>query len=347
MNRTEILRSLPEPREPETVSFGQVVAVSNIFFVGGIDILCIDLFYRGELGVRYLSDRKTRNVWDARTNRWSTVKLENAALKMQENRTNNPYSYYYAGHETYVWDTGKDEERTEEYLRQNIYYWEESMDARKRVQAEQRKQNRLNEKMDVVPAIPEGVEKWILDMLIPENYLFVHRDENACSCTSCGGLSVPDPKWKNRQQGSCPVCGNKAMVWIGKAKANEKKNIIVLQSYKDYYEDKKLNVKVEKEMWAERQFTAEVFWPWGDKKYVNCYEQLRALIPKGKTYGDLFFGIHDNAEEFEQEFSEKNVRNQQFRESYLYPGNLQEMLPYGHLEHSGMRELAEAGQRFN
>ena len=52
------------------------------------------------------------------------------------------------------------------------------------------------------------------------------------------------------------------------------------------------------------------------------------------------------ADEFEQDFWDKNPAGKRFSPSYLYPGNLKEVLPCGNLERSGMDILADKGKKF-
>ena len=77
------------------------------------------------------------------------------------------------------------------------------------------------------------------------------------------------------------------------------------------------------------------------------FEETRALVPAGCTYGKLYYGTQYNANELDQEFWDKKQFNKAFVNSYLYPGNLTELLPFIGLERRGMEILALRNQKFD
>ena len=95
----------------------------------------------------------------------------------------------------------------------------------------------------------------------------------------------------------------------------------------------------------ERQFQAVCRWT-AEKKDIELFEKIRAIIPLRETLGKVWYGTIQEADEFSQEFWDK-PHGKRFVPSYLYPGNLLEVLKAGGLEHSGMDILANADMKFN
>ena len=98
--------------------------------------------------------------------------------------------------------------------------------------------------------------------------------------------------------------------------------------------------------WVERQLRAVCTWDFG-KKEIEILEDIRAIIPKNHTWGNVWYGTYREQDEFCQEFWDTNRENKRFYESYLYPENLQEVLPYGNLQHSGLDILANKCKKIN
>ena len=130
----------------------------------------------------------------------------------------------------------------------------------------------------------------------------------------------------------CPKCGRPVTVNSRQQEKIRKAPVVILQQYG--------------QEWVERQFNAVCKWTAGEKD-IQLFEQCRAIIPKGECWGKVWYGLKPEADEFEQDFWDKNPQNKRFLSSYLYPGNLQEVLKCGGLERSGMDILANKGEKFN
>ena len=130
----------------------------------------------------------------------------------------------------------------------------------------------------------------------------------------------------------CPKCGQSVTANSRQQEKTRKAPVIILQQYG--------------QKWVERQFNAVCNWT-REGKEIQLFEQCRAIIPKGECWGKVWYGTHQEADEFEQDFWDKNPQGKRFLSSYLYPGNLQEVLKCGGLEQSGMDILANRGEKFN
>ena len=128
----------------------------------------------------------------------------------------------------------------------------------------------------------------------------------------------------------CPKCGAAVTANCRQQERTRKEPIVILQQYGSG--------------WIERQFRAICRWSYGEKKEIRLNEEIRAIIPEGQQWGKVWYGTMYNADEFEQEFWDKNGLNKHFLSSYLYPGDLPETLKRGSLEHSGMICWRQAGE---
>lgn len=130
---------------------------------------------------------------------------------------------------------------------------------------------------------------------------------------------------------TCPKCGASVKAYSRKQEQTAKAPVILLQACG--------------EEWVERQFRAVCTWKAGETKEVQLYEEARAIIPKGECWGKVYYGTESDADEFSQDWWDKNQLNKRFMPSYLYPGNLDEVLPYGKLQNSGLDLLAKKKEK--
>lgn len=169
--------------------------------------------------------------------------------------------------------------------------------------------------------------------VFPGHILFSKKESKgtAYTCTACKGSGTVKEKWKHKESVHCPKCNQVAFANNRQKQKVEHAPVVILQKCND--------------KWVERQFKAVCRWSKEGKK-IELFEQCRALIPIGKTHGKVYYGILNDADEFEQDFWDKNPAGKRFSPSYLYPGNLKEVLPCGSLERSGMDILADKGKKF-
>ena len=80
--------------------------------------------------------------------------------------------------------------------------------------------------------------------------------------------------------------------------------------------------------------------PLEGRKELRIYEHIRAVIPKGEHWGDVYYGEFADGTPEHQSFRDTNPMNRRWKMSYLYPNNLGEVLPAAGMEHSGIDILA-------
>lgn len=331
MKRTKLLKTQP-CEAPRISSEEDVICASQIVEADGEKALEISLFYKGKLRGRYFADEENHNAWI--DGKWYTLRLKNV-IRVCMDASPLKNDYYYCTPST-KWAAPEDKERAYDFLdTYGIEDYEVRLGARKRQKAFERKLERIDQMMADVPCVPEDAETWMENEIFPENILFFKKGEKRItySCTACGATSWRKKAWKHGEKTVCPKCGRPVTANCRQQERTRKEPIVILQQYGSG--------------WIERQFRAICRWSYGEKKEIQLNEEIRAIIPEGQHWGKVWYGTMYNADEFEQEFWDKNGLNKHFLSSYLYPRDLPETLKRGNLEHSGMDLLAARREKFN
>lgn len=330
MKQTKLLWYIPEQEAPETTS-EHVTAVSQVASYDGQVYLNIDLFYKGVLKARYFADGLTYacNVggsWrKSRINNIARVCMGKPLLKGGE---------MYLSNNDWAWNSKEDQEVARKYLGKKLEQYEEEINRTKYMNAIERKGKRIDAMMQKVQALPEGLEAWLKTAIFPENYLFMKREKERTdyTCTSCGHKGSGKIRWKHGEPTTCPHCGQPVIAYLRKDMIQKKAPVVVLQTMGE-------------NEWVERQLRTVC--TWHQEKEIEVLEDIRVIIPKDQTWGKVWYGTEREGDEFCQDFWDRNQINKRFYESYLYPGNLQEVLPYGNLQHSGLDILAEKRRKID
>lgn len=343
MRKKELLQ-IPPMEAPEGL-WVNVVARCQVVK----EILNIDLFYMGELKVRYFADRKAETHIVYAGGAWSRCGIENAErLCRGEKEARGGWIY---GANEIAWAEKQEKRLAYDYLETTVSSWEYRCGRGKKEKANERKEERIRRAMDLVPCVTEEMEQWVRDEVFPGHYLFYRNGSTRTdyTCTACGCRSWRKQKWKDGEKTRCPKCGAEVTA-RGRIQAKkEMVPIVILQKTEDTVpeEDKKNKWACEiAGKWVERQFKAECLWENGKKK-VALQEEIRAVAPPGENWGKCWYGQKNNADEWDQEWNIRNPVNKRWKKSLLYPGNLEEILPYAGLERSGLDRVAREGQKIN
>lgn len=331
MKRTAIMKGTPPCQAPEQIS-EKVQAVSQIVNFDGKEILNMDLFYMGKLRGRYFADKEEKTHAAFADGKWYSCMINNVARVCKNLETIKGDGYYYGDDWEFV--SKEDKQTALGYLgTYNVINFEVGCNQLKYERAYQRKCKRIDEIMGKIPCVPDAMEDWVQQEILPGNYLFFKKGKKRTeySCTACGEQSWKKKGWKHGEMTTCPKCGASVKAYSRKQERTAKAPVILLQACG--------------EEWVERQFRAVCTWKAGETKEVQLYEEARAIIPKGECWGKVYYGTESDADEFSQDWWDKNQLNKRFMPSYLYPGNLDEVLPYGKLQNSGLDLLAKKKEK--
>lgn len=330
MKRTALLRDVPPCAAPDGIS-EDVLAVSQIVEHDGKSILNIDLFYDGVLRGRYFADIKEKCHNANVDGKWYRCSLNNVARVCKGKETLKGYDYYFD--EDWKYASNADADRAWEYLGNRIDTFEYKTNQVKYERAYQRKRQRIDSIMNAIPCIPDGVEAWLDEEIFPGDYLFFKRDKRTgYTCTACRAKSWRKKPWKHGEMTTCPKCGAEVKAYSRRNEIMKREPVVILQPHG--------------EGWLERQCLAECRWSSAGKE-IKIYEEIRVVIGKGECYGTEYYGTRRFADEFEQDWWDRNGANKRFVPSYLHPDNLQEALPCGGLEHSGLDVIAKEKVKLN
>lgn len=330
MKRTKFLKCEP-CNIPKKNSEDRVVATSQILEIDGERAVEISLFFGGDLKGRYFADMENHSAWV--DGKWYTCRLKNV-VRLCEGLEPLKNDYYYCSTDM-TWASNEEKERAQDFLDTwSIDGYEENLSSRKKQKAIERKIDRIDQQMADIPCVPEGAESWLEQEIFPGHILFIKKTgkRTAYTCTACGCSSLKKKGWKHGEKTICPKCGQSVTANSRQQEKTRTAPVVILQKYG--------------RQWVERQFKAVCKWS-AEGKEIQLFEQIRVIIPKGKCWGKVWYGTIPEADELEQDFWDRNPQNKRFLSSYLYPGNLQEVLPAGELELSGMDVLANKGRKFN
>lgn len=320
-----------EPCEaPETDREG-IQAAAQLSEVNGAIWLNIDLFDGQLLKGRYFANKKT---WYAWIGEWTQMRMKNVVRAINGEKALKGASYWWEN-DDYHYASEKDREMVNNYLGTILSYFEDHVLGERTVKRMQRKQERINAVMDLVPTVPDRMAQWLDEEIFTEGYLFVDEkgNRNYYTCTKCGKRSWTTRKFAQYKQIACPKCGSLVKVEKRREQRNRREQIVLIQGLRDG-------------RWIERQFKAECQWSRSGKE-IELYENVRCLLRKGEHWGDMYYGTLNQADELEQEWWDKKSRNQQFQRSYLYPYNLDEVLPDTGLQYLGLDQIAKKGRKIN
>lgn len=333
MKRTAIMKNTLPCQAPEQVS-EKVQAVSQIVNFDGKEILNMDLFYMGKLRGRYFADKEDKTHAAFADGKWYSCMINNVARVCKNLETIKGDGYYYG--DEWEFASKEDKQTALGYLgTYNVINFEVGCNQLKYERAYQRKCKRIDEIMGKIPCVPDEMEDWVQQEIFPGDYLFLKKGKKRTeySCTACGAQSWKKKSWKHGEMTTCPKCGASVKAYSRKQERTAKAPVILLQAHG--------------EEWVERQFRAVCTWKTGEKKAIELYEEVRTIIPKGECWGKVYYGTESEADEFGQDWWDKNQLNKRFVPSYLYPGNLDEVLPYGDLQNSGLDLLASQKEKLN
>jgi len=359
MLRKKELMALPELIGGQDEERAVIIARAEIAEIGDNRILHIDVSESGKVILRYFADRPAKrwlcygqhSGWsqmglgsavDFELSRgdfvgysWGNYRLYRIQSKPEFDResSNTVEQYLWGQHSRWAGDTGW-----------KISQWEIECRDEKRELAVTRHRNRINELMDRVPALPDDFEDWLKKEIFPDDFLYVRKQGGKTEyiCTACGKTGKRSSLARVGEETVCPRCGRAVKVRSRNRKYKAQTAAVVLLQTATMPRDRKDPLKglfPEHDVYVERQMTVECR-PLEGRKELRIYEHIRAVVPKGEHWGNVYYGEFADGTPEHQFFRDTNPMNRRWKMSYLYPNNLGEVLPAAGMEHSGIDILA-------
>lgn len=359
MLKKKELMALPELIGGQDEERAVIIARAELEEIGDSRILHIDVSESGKVILRYFADRPAgRWLCYGRHGGWSQMGL-GSAVDFELSR--GDFEGYSWGNYRLYRIQGKQEfdresaDIAEQYLcgqhsrwagdiMWQISQWETECREAKRELAVTRHRNRINQLMDRVPALPDDFEDWLKKEIFPEDFLYVRKQGGKTEyiCTACGKTGKRSSLARVGEETVCPRCGRAVKVRSRNRKYKAQTADVVLLQTATMPRDRKDPLKglfPEHDVYVERQMTVECR-PLEGRKELRIYEHIRAVIPKGEHWGDVYYGEFADGTPELQSFRDTNPMNRRWKMSYLYPNNLGEVLPAAGMEHSGIDILA-------
>lgn len=225
-----------------------------------------------------------------------------------------------------------------------IGYAEEDYDRRKRMTAEQRKQDRIDKLMSEVPLLSEGFYDFLRKTVFPEDYMIPttsddYTETGNCYCSACRKVHSFEAKPKIGSMVLCTVTQRYARILRRGTEKHDKARVMVLQDI-----DEEKSVARHMEVYRTESGEMEGYSTW---KYD---EQARILLYREKFNGDLirirpadrcYHGTVRGADEVEQEWKETNpLQTRPYRwPEYLCPIGIREALKGTRYEKAPLEEM--------
>lgn len=306
-------------------------------------VLLLDVFKSDTYRGRQAIDCKTGEYmqYDPDTGKWSQRKFGNLLdLDMR------PYGYwlYSDAKGRMAFDTKEMKEMVKKELTMtkipytpNIFHQindiEQKYAQEKRERIEDNRVMKIQDKMRLVPVVPEKAREWIWQVEGAEDYAFRDREQR-WHCTACGN-SV-HPRYLHREDGQkkirhndrviCPKCKKTVTAKTRTAQIKKKSSFYLAQ-------------RIDDRMGAWRSFDVTMEWtPDGRRIWLN--EATRIImydISTGSKYaGEIFYnqyttkGAYSGTGGWNLEYAyfdnKRNPSNRHMGKEYLYPEGIEEAL---------------------
>lgn len=217
--------------------------------------------------------------------------------------------------------------------------WQEDRHNRNKAEARfMRKRDRINALMDKVPVLPDGFYEWLDGTVFGgEEYMF-RTSPTTWYCTACGKEHTSKKGYKNYQEVICSRTGKPASIRNRTKKVTKRENVVIFQN-------------IDNDISTARHFVAERIWSaFGSS--TEAYENVRYILGKKSLFRELqgmlgmecrkdarevewFYGQHNEADEFGQDWWDSNPKNKRCNKEYCYPEGVREALE--RTAYSGMR----------
>lgn len=312
--------------------------------------------------LNYWEDRKLigRYCINTKTHEYATYYADGTwrERKLMSLMGYNPayYSYYSVGHDV-AFDPAAAEENIMAFLPPeygendpyvSIGHHEEDYSREKRDQKELRRIERIREKMNQIPKLPDDFKTWIHRVAAGgEDFAFYDKEEGTWSCTACGKEyresdiehEPEQKKIKNNQLITCPKCHKKIKAKKRSKGVSLKTGAVILQD-------------VNQHAGVARHIDVCIDWGYTGRN-IKISEAVRILLLRDdKKYAcELYYnqGCRSEWGAYGDVFDRQNPSNRRIGEGYLHPEGIPEAL-------SGtcfsdwdklFRQLARAGKQLD
>lgn len=293
-------------------------------------ILCFDCYSNGEYIGRHLLDTKNGEFGSWRDEKW------------REERFQTLFGYDWWYDLMNVRFQKKEEEQlTDDHtvgmypkmpVLRKVEHMEEGYRSMKRERAEKRKRNRIDAMMDMVPVLPDDFEEWCKGIMGVQEVMFYDKKMDCWNCTACGKTHTFKKRPKHNEIRICSRTQKEVTAKTRQIRILKKERIMVLQNIN--------------EGWSVARHLAVEVEQWEGNTEFRDFEEIRIMLPKKRQGIRIFYGIYNCADEFSQEWYDRNPKNKHCYMEYCYP-HTQDALKGTVYEHIGIQEIARRGWKIH
>lgn len=209
------------------------------------------------------------------------------------------------------------------YGNMGIDRMERNYNGEKREAAFLRKKDRIEAKVNTIPALPDEFYGWLNETIFEGKEYMFKTSATTWKCTACGKMHTSKKPYKNNQIVKCSRTGKAVTVRSRNQPVKRKEPVMIFQQTTDPRRS------------VARHFAAERIWS-DEENTTKAYENVRCLLGKNTESdydtGDLvpgvewYYGQFYRADEFKQEWWDTNKANKHCNSEYCYPVGVKEAL---------------------
>lgn len=307
---------------------------------GPENLLLLDIYHDKAYYGRYVQDINTGEYREYRNGTWVTRRLEAFLMETK-------YEYCFTPNlKDWKWNSEKDEKDAGEKLGAKYGVFEEisnmeyHYNSEKRANAYDRKVQRIERLMGMVPDLPEDFPEWWLntcDAVKEEEYMFWDKKKNRYGCTACG-KEHEIKKCRHRQDYTCTRTGKRTTIIKRQQEITVRDYAIVLSS-------------VDADRAVERLVEVEVCYSYC-KKHIFPEDMIRVILSRDgknpKIYYDQEFRdyCHVGWNRRDIQWWDTNGASKRWHNAYLYPPD-RDVLKGTDYEDMHLPEMAAVGGKLN
>ncbi len=229
---------------------------------------------------------------------------------------------------------------------------ERDYNGNERRSAEERKQNRIDDLMNTVPPLPDNLMDWVRETVWPNDFLFPSdaeydtEDEHgkAYYCTACRKLHRYKAPVKLGALERCPETGRTLIRKRKGSKIEDREKILVLQRAGQ-------GLSVARHLNLRR-------WMFDGRADIDVMEEIRIILyqrdsvepfrqDKKDKKDKVYYGQHHWADEFEQEWSDRNPWTKHMTRCWCYPEGIKDALAGTLYERTPVEKMALRGWKLD
>lgn len=185
-----------------------------------------------------------------------------------------------------------------------ISWTEQKIDQDKQDRRYKAKRQKIKQQMGEIPPAPKAFYEWAMEACFGTTaYAFWNKGQEQYNCSACGAYFRG--RYKHKQRITCPACGQTVEVKKRQQASLRAGRAVLVQS-------------IDGERYAVRWFTLQQKDAYGAVRQVGAWEEMRDIFSRQTGLLRSYFGLRPCADEFEQEWWDRNPSGKRSLPGKLY-----------------------------